>query len=149
MPARPLRHLLAVLLVGALPAFGNVVDPNVIDFVVQERGRDEVYLDIVQHLPWTHATMNLLDRKIDAYLKYFRTGALLHAYPDLAGKPVVIRVVYTYPPDSAALWSLEAMKTRLAPRGLGMTWVALTPPQPTQDGVAAGKAGGAEAGVTR
>ncbi|HSV20581.1 MAG TPA: DUF6572 domain-containing protein [Casimicrobiaceae bacterium] len=149
MPARPLRHLVAALLVGALPALANVVDPSVIDFVVRESGRDEVYLDIVQHLPWTRDTMNLLDRKIDAYLKYFRSGGLLHAYPDLAGKPVVIRVVYTIPPDAAALWSLQAMKARIAPRGLGMTWVALTPPNDAQGESLPGQAAGANAGVTR
>ena len=149
MPARPIRHLAAALLAGALPALANVVDPNVVDFVVQESGRDEVYLDIVQHLPWTHDTMNLLDRKIDAYQKYFRSGGLLRAYPDLAGKPVVIRVVYTVAPDAAALWSLEAMKVRMAPRGLGMIWVAQTPPKATQGESSRGTTPGASAGVTR
>jgi hypothetical protein len=126
-----------------------VVDPSVIDFVVQERGSDDVYLDIVQHLPWTRDTLNLLERKIDAYVTHFRNGSLLRNYPHLAGKPVVIRVVYAYRPDPAALWMLEAMKSRIAPRGLGMTWVALTPPPKTSQREAAqASAPGAAAAVT-
>jgi hypothetical protein len=42
----------------------------------------------------------------------------------------VIRVVYVEKPGPAAVWRLEAIKTRIAPRGIGLTWVPLTPPAP-------------------
>jgi hypothetical protein len=123
-----MRRLAAALAFVTLPVFGNVQNPNVIDFVVVERDDGEVFMDIVQHLPWTRETMNLLDRKVDGYVSYFSQGQIARNYPQFAGRPVVIRVVYAQTPGPAALWRLEAIKTRIAPHGIGMTWVPLTPP---------------------
>jgi hypothetical protein len=128
LPTRTMRRLAAALAFATLPVLGNVLNPNVIDFVVVERDDGEVFMDIVQHLPWTRETMNLLDRKVDGYVSYFAQGQIARNYPQFAGRPVVIRVVYVQTPDPAALWRLEAIKTRIAPRGIGMTWVPLTPP---------------------
>jgi hypothetical protein len=124
------RHLLAALALCALPAFANVLDPNTVDFVVVEQD-GTLYLDIVQHLPWGTDTYERLDRKVDAYVRYYVTGAIFKAHPHLAGKPAVIRVVYVEPPGPAALWRLEAVRSRIKPRGIGLVWVPLTGPPKT------------------
>jgi hypothetical protein len=130
MPAFPsfLRAVLVATALCALPAAANILDEGVVDFVVVEQDDATVYLDIVQHLPWNDDTYRRLDRKVDNYVSYVRNGTLLKQHPEVAGKPIVIRVVYLQPPGPAAVWRLEAVKTRIKPRGLGMTWVALTPP---------------------
>ena len=130
MPA-PLLFLRAVALAAAFwlpPAGANILDENVLDFVVVERDDPNVYLDIVQQLPWNDDTYRRLDRKIDNYLTYVRNGTLLKQHPEVAGKPIAIRVVYVEPPGPAALWRLEAVKSRIKPRGVDMQWIALTPP---------------------
>jgi len=131
MSSRNWRHVIAAAALCALPAFANVLEPNVVDFVVVERSGPEVYLDIVQHLPWTPQTLELLDRKVDGYVRYVARGEFLRKYPDMAGKPIVVRVVYVEPLDPAITWRLEAVKSRIAPRGLGMTWVPVTAPPKT------------------
>jgi hypothetical protein len=129
--SRTWRKAVAAIALCALPAWANILDPNVVDFVVVERTGPEVYLDIVQHLPWTQETLTLLDRKVDAYVRYVSRGEFLRKYPDMAGKPVVVRVVYVEPLDPSVRWRLEAVKSRIAPRGVGMTWVPLTSPPKT------------------
>ena len=125
------RKLAAAAAFCALPAFANVLDPNMVDFVVVERTSPEVFLDIVQHLPWNGQTFDLLDRKVDAYVRFVYRGELLRKYPDMAGKPIVVRVVYVDALDPSVRWRLEAIKTRIAPRGIGLTWVQLTAPPKT------------------
>ena len=133
MGTRNWRQLIATAALSALPALAlaNILDSNVVDFVVVERSGPEVYLDIVQHLPWTAQTLELLDRKVDAYVRYVSRGEFLRKYPELAGKPILVRVVYVAPLDPAITWRLEAVKSRIAPRGVGMTWTQLTPPATT------------------
>ena len=125
-----LRAALVVAAAWLVPAGANILDPNVVDFVVVERDDATVYLDIVQHLPWNSDTYERLDRKVDNYVGYVRNGTLLRQHPEVAGKAVAIRVVYLEPPGPAAVWRLEAVKSRIKPRGVGLVWVPLTPPKP-------------------
>jgi len=125
---RTLRCVLAALSFCALPAIANILDEKVVDFVVIEQDDPTVYLDIVQHLPWNEDTYRRLDRKVDAYVGYVTKGTLLNQYPQAAGRPIAIRVVYVETPGPATVWRLEAVKTRIKPRGVGLTWVPLTPP---------------------
>ena len=130
MSAR-LPILRAAVLATALvmpPAGANILDEKTVDFVVLEKEDATVYLDIVQHLPWNDETYQRLDRKVDNYVRYVTSGTLLKQYPQLAGRAIAIRVVYVEPPGPATVWRLEAVKTRIKPRGLDVTWVALTPP---------------------
>jgi hypothetical protein len=113
---------------SSLPAGANILDENVVDFVVVERDDATVYLDIVQHLPWNDDTYRRLDRKIDNYMRYVRNGTLLRQHPEVAGKPIAIRVVYLHPPGPPAVWRLEAVKTRIKPRGVDLVWIPLAPP---------------------
>ena len=123
--------LRAVLLATAFwiaPVGASILDENVVDFVVVEQDESIVYLDIVQHLPWNDDTYRRLDRKVDNYVSYVKTGGLLKNQPEVAGKAVVIRVVYVELPGPPTVWRLEAVKSRIKPRGVGLTWIPLTPP---------------------
>jgi hypothetical protein len=130
MPPRPrvLRLLLVLAALLALSAQANILDEKVVDFVVIEKDDPTVYLDIVQQLPWNEDTYQRLDRKVDAYVRYVTSGNLLKQNPQAAGLAVAIRVVYVEAPGPGAVWRLEAVKTRIKPRGVGLTWVPLTPP---------------------
>jgi hypothetical protein len=67
-----------------------------IDAIGVDRSSGCVVLTISDHLPWTVADdghLDLLRDKLNAYLSFVESGQLIEAYPDAAGRHVVICVV--------------------------------------------------------
>lgn len=67
-----------------------------IDAIGLDRRTDCVILTISDHLPWISTAdghFALLRAKLNAYLDFVESGQLIEAYPDAAGRRIVINVV--------------------------------------------------------
>jgi hypothetical protein len=86
----------------------GINDPDEID-VIAEDVDGNALLSIVQTGAWpTDASeRGRLKRKLTTYLRYALDGQMVSAYPSLAGRPVVIALIYEEPPPQSVLdyWS--------------------------------------------
>ena len=84
-------------------------DPQVVDFLGTRRDQRAVVLTVVDDWDWTDEMRHLraLQRKLDAYFAFIASGELLAAYPDAAGKDVVIDLIARLPIPESGLALLE------------------------------------------
>lgn len=80
----------------------SVEDTGVVDIVGIDRETGHVVLTITDHLDWSDSTGHqaILQKKLNAYLAFVESGAILKQYPDARNKPVAFRVVFRFPPDA-------------------------------------------------
>lgn len=85
-----------------------------IDMVVRVPDSGEIALVIFDHEPIEDEARRdeLLRKKMTSYVGIVVTGQLAKANPAIAGKPLVVEIVYTYPPTPM----MQGM-TALRPRG--------------------------------
>ena len=84
---------------------------DVIDFVAQKPDTNEMYFIIADHLAWdSEGHIDALKSKVNAYVDYIQSDALLEAYPDAKQKNLVIEVLYTAQPNSYALDAFAIFK---------------------------------------
>ena len=77
---------------------------DVIDFVAQKPDTNEMYLIITDHLDWNfEGHIDTLKAKVNAYVDYINSDALLEAYPHAKEKNIVIELLCTDEPNSYAL----------------------------------------------
>ncbi|HEV2787676.1 MAG TPA: DUF6572 domain-containing protein [Solirubrobacteraceae bacterium] len=79
--------------------------PEEID-VIAEDVDGSALLSIVQTGPWSKdgaRERNRLKRKLNVYLRYALEGQMVATYPSLAGRPVVIALMYDEQPPAALL----------------------------------------------
>jgi hypothetical protein len=78
--------------------------PDEID-VIAEDVDGAALLSIVQRGPWAAdgAERGRLKRKLATYLRYIKEGQMVSTYPTLAGRPVVIALMYEHPLPAALL----------------------------------------------
>ena len=80
-----------------------------------------VVLTISDHLPWISAAdghLELLRAKLNAYLAFIESGQLVEAYPDAAGKRVVINVVGKHDLSGPASEFLDNATATISAAGL-------------------------------
>ena len=71
----------------------SVEQPDVIDFVVHNPKTNEVMLVMVEVRPGNEAPQILqLQAKFRCYAEFVMSGALVRQYPDLADRPLSIRL---------------------------------------------------------
>lgn len=91
----------------------SIEQTNVIDFISIDRESGDVWLTISDHLSWyenesTH--LQLLQDKLNAYLRFIESGEILKNYPRAIGKEVVINLVGKFPmSDQAKLFLRKAI----------------------------------------
>jgi hypothetical protein len=96
----------------------SIENSNVIDFCgIDKEGK--VVLTISDHLKWedTKQHLELLQSKINSYLRTIESGELLENYPNARDRKVVINLVMQYWPSSAGLQYLEKAITFLSSNG--------------------------------
>jgi hypothetical protein len=74
----------------------TIEQTDVIDFINIDRATGDVWLTIVDHLPWeSHEADHLLmlQNKLNAYLRFVESGEMRKEYPETLGMNVVISVV--------------------------------------------------------
>jgi hypothetical protein len=74
----------------------SIEQPDIIDFVSIDEESGEAHLTISDHLAWDEnegAHLELLQGKLNAYLRFIESGELLRKFPKVEGKFVVIDLV--------------------------------------------------------
>ena len=83
----------------------SVDQTNVVDAIGLDNQSGELVLTISDHLVWGDAKSEhffLLQEKLNKYLSFVEGGEILEAYPDAAGRKVVIDVVCKYQVNDVA-----------------------------------------------
>lgn len=79
----------------------SIDQPDKIDFLVTDKEKTFVLLIISDHLDGEEFDeghhLELLQDKINAYLRFIESGQLIEAEPEANGLPIVIRVEAKYP----------------------------------------------------
>ena len=92
-----------------------------IDAIGVDRRSGCVVLTISDHLPWTSVAdghLALLREKLNAYLAFIESGQLIKAYPDAAGRHVVINLVGKYDLSAPASEFLDNATATVSAAGL-------------------------------
>ncbi len=103
----------------------SIADTNVVDAIGLDSQTGNVILTISDHLHWQESVqthLQLLQDKLNTYLRFVESGEILESYPDAKGKPVVINIVGKYPLESAGERFLSAAKSVVADAGFSLTF---------------------------
>jgi len=83
----------------------SVEQTDLIDAIGVDKTSQEVVLTISDHLEWSETAEDhhkeVLQEKLNAYLRFIESGELVEAYPDAEGRPRVINIVMRCAPKSA------------------------------------------------
>ncbi len=102
----------------------SVDQRSVIDIVGVDRSTNRVVLTISDHLDWTTESKHefVLQDKLNDYLAFAESGELLVAYPDAAGRPVEIAIVFAEPPSETGLRFLASVEPVICAAGFFFSW---------------------------
>src|SRR6185436_346209 len=93
------------------PRFVAVEKPDVIDAVGIDKTTGDVVLTIADYLDWDSSEtqhLEMLQQKLNAYLRFIESGELIESCPDAAGRRPVISLVARCEPSPAASRFLAA-----------------------------------------
>jgi hypothetical protein len=104
----------------------SIDETDTVDFIGVETASGLAVLTISDHLDWADsgAHQRQMAGKINTYLN-FAAGEMLTAYPDAAGRDLVISVMAKHPPDQAGHDFLERMRSGLRDMGLAFRYELL------------------------
>ena len=101
----------------------SIEKTNVVDAVGIEKTTGEVILTIADYLPWGSASetqhLQLLEEKLNAYLRFIESGELVQAYPAAEGKRTLISLVGRCDPSDRALRFLSDARHTVEAAGIG------------------------------
>jgi hypothetical protein len=81
----------------------TVAQLDIIDFVATKPDTNEIFLIITDHLSWDEdGHIDTLKSKVNAYIDYIKSNALLETYPDANEKSIVIELRYEAEPNMRA-----------------------------------------------
>jgi hypothetical protein len=95
---------------------------NVVDAVGIQTATGTVVLTIADYLDWESSEeehLQMLQDKINAYLRFIESGELVEKYQDAAGRSPVISLVGRCEPSAAALRFLAAARQTIEAAGFG------------------------------
>jgi hypothetical protein len=78
----------------------SIEQTNTVDFVTLDETSGDALLTISDHLAWGEnegVHLELLQRKLNAYLRFIESGELIQEFPHLKGRSVVINLVGKFP----------------------------------------------------
>lgn len=98
-------------------------NPGVVDFAGTRRDGSAVVLTIADAWDWSDEQAHLvaLQQKLDNYLAFVASGEVFEAYPDAAGRTVVIDVVTRMPVPRSGLELLGLAHTLAKAYGASVT----------------------------
>ena len=103
----------------------SVDQTELIDMVNQSRTTGAVTLVISDHLPWDNfeAHAAILQKKIQRYLLFIKTGEILRLHPHSGPEKKIIQVyLLVEPPTGPATRFLAEMKRFVGLAGVGFTY---------------------------
>lgn len=101
-----------------------VDDPRVIDFLGVNKNTGEVDLTIADHLDWVHSDHHqmVLQEKLNVYLAFVESGEILEQIADAASRPIVLHIVFKFPPDSRRREFLARRQETIAAAGFSLRY---------------------------
>jgi len=108
-----------------LHALMAIEKSNIVDAVGIEKTTGDVVLTIADYLDWETSEaqhLELLQEKLNAYLRFIESGELLESYPAAAGHRPVISLVGRCEPSAAAFRFLAAARQCIEAAGFGFTF---------------------------
>jgi hypothetical protein len=93
-------------------------NPEVVDIVSLDSAGN-VVLTVSDHLDWTDTERHpsMLQAKLNRYLAFVESGEILEACPEAKERPVMLKVLTLFEPDTSGAGFLE--RTRQAIEGAG------------------------------
>jgi len=95
---------------------------DVVDAVGIETATGDVVLTIIDFLDWESSEaqhMQMLQEKLNTYLRFIESGELFESYPAAAGRSTVISLVGRCEPSAAALRFLAVARQSIEGAGFG------------------------------
>jgi hypothetical protein len=82
----------------------SVDNPDVIDIIGVETVSESLVLTISDHFDWSEEAVHfeMLEAKLNAYLRFVESGELEERYPSGRGRRIVFRIVAIYPLSESA-----------------------------------------------
>ena len=98
----------------------GIEHPGVIDFMAFDAAANHVLLVMVEKRPWNEPDLQLfqLQEKLNAYLSFILDGEMADAYPQFAGKPVLLRFECAEPPSDQVIDFLQIVHDQTALQGI-------------------------------
>ncbi len=95
---------------------GGVEHTAVIDLLLHDEAAGEVTLVMVERRPWDGSPRRLfeLQEKLNAYLSFALDGEMAEAYPELAGRPLQLRLDCLSAPDPKTTAMLGMVSEQIA-----------------------------------
>jgi hypothetical protein len=100
---------------------------EVIDFVGTDKVTGAVILTISDHLSWGDEVRHfqLIERKINRYLDFIRTGQIFETHPQAKSMPIQIKLIYQYEISESGSRFLVAAQKQLKERGVDFSYAEL------------------------
>ena len=95
---------------------------NVVVAVGIEKSTGDVILTIADHLDWESSEtehLQMLQDKLNTYLRFIESGELLQTYPSAVGRRPVISLVGRCEPSAAALRFVATARQTIEAAGFG------------------------------
>lgn len=98
----------------------SVDQADVIDYISTDPSTGSVLLTVSDHLTWEDAAehLSVLQRKLERYVDFIRSGQLAEQRPDSAGRGIVIDVILKHPPSEEGLSFFRNAGKRLEEIGI-------------------------------
>jgi hypothetical protein len=90
----------------------SIDQTDVIDFATIDKASGELWLTITDHLPWEENErihLDLLQDKLNAYLRFIESGEVFDKLPDAKGRSIAINVVGKFPLSQKAEFFLAKL----------------------------------------
>src|SRR4051812_32955537 len=97
-----------------------IENPDLVDAVGIDKTTGEVVLTVADALDWNESEsqhLQMLQEKLNRYLRFVESGELLGAYSDAKGRIPVISVVARYEPSPAGVEFLAEASQRIEAAG--------------------------------
>lgn len=98
----------------------SVDQADVIDYISTDRATGSVLLTVSDHLTWENAEehLSVLQRKLERYVDFVRSGQLAEQRPDSAERSIVIDVILRHPPSEEGLTFFQNAGKQLEESGI-------------------------------
>jgi hypothetical protein len=103
---------------------------DVVDVIGTDKTTGRVILTISDHLRWDKLEEHLsaLEKKINAYMNFVRSGQLVENHPDARDRQVEIAVICRHEPTPEAVEFLDNARKDLQDRGVTFSYRTLPSP---------------------
>jgi hypothetical protein len=98
----------------------SVDQADVIDYISTDQATGNVLLPVSDHLTWENAEehRSVLERKLERYVDFIRSGQLAEQRPDSAERAITIDVILKHPPSEEGLSFFRSAGKQLEELGI-------------------------------